>query len=1095
MTARRLIPCIMVMALICAMLSLCPAPLWAAAGQTAAPARKDPEPQKAGPPAQKAEPAPQQPDYSQEPFVFEQFHTRVRYESDGTGRREQTIRVKVQSEAGVQQLGQLVFGYSSANERVEIGYVRVRKADGSVVTAQPDAVQDLSAPIAREAPVYTDFRQKHITVPGLRPGETLEYQITHVLHTALAPGHFWLEYDFIEGVIVLDELLEVSVPRERTLKLKTKPGAEPAVSEEGTRRIYRWKHANLKREEEDEDNPAAKKKKRRRKPEPPAVQLTTFQSWEEVGRWYAGLEQERVLPSDAIRTKAAELVRGRASDQDKIEALYDFVARDFRYVSLSFGVGRYQPHAADEVLANQYGDCKDKHTLLASLLAATGLRAYPVLINSSRKIDPEVPAPSQFDHVISAIPLSGELLWMDTTTEVAPFRLLSSSLRSKQALLVPGDGAPRLVETPADPPFPALQEVEIEGRITDLGKLSAKVRYTLRGDNELLLRMAFRRTPKSQWKMLGQVVAASDGLRGEVSEVLASDPGATQEPFRLEYQVSQANFLDWSSRKIQMGMPLPVMGLPQAGAEDEEDGEPLDLGALLEVTTRLSLELPARYTARSPVPVSVARDYARYRSSYKIEGNTLNAERTLRFLLRELPAARTRDYLAFARAVRADEGQTLSLESSAAGTPEIPATAKAEELVQAAGAAVGNENYSLAVDLLKRALDAEPKHRSAWGTLGFAYLAQQKYEPAIEAYRKQAEINPFDDAAYHMMGLTFWRQQKFAEAAAAFRKQLEVNPLHRPAQSSLGQMLVEWRKYEEAVPELEKSISLAPNDSNLQVSLGRAYLNLNQAEKALAAFDKGVELAPEPQVWNNVAYYLSLSRVRLDRAQQYAESAVAAAAADLRNLQLDRLTTRDLARVSSLAAYWDTLGWVHFQKGDAALAERFVRASWLLDFHGEVGDHLAQIYEKQGRKQEALRAYALALAASRPDPDTRARLAKLAGGEDKVEPLLARARAELVGLRTIPLGKAPAEQKEKLEAEFYVVLVPSGARAAVEEVKFIRGSEQLRPLAAALRAAKFSPAFPDETPTKIVRRGTLACPPRGECAFVVQAADTVTSVN
>ena len=88
--------------------------------------------------------------------------------------------------------------------------------------------------------------------------------------------------------------------------------------------------------------------------------MTTFQSWSEVGQWYAGLERDRVTPDEKIRAKAAELIRGRNTDKEKIQALYEFVAKSFRYVSLSLGQGRYQPHAAAEVLANQYGDCKEQ---------------------------------------------------------------------------------------------------------------------------------------------------------------------------------------------------------------------------------------------------------------------------------------------------------------------------------------------------------------------------------------------------------------------------------------------------------------------------------------------------------------------------------------------------------------------------------------------------------------------------------------------------------------------------------------------------------------------------------------------------------------
>src|SRR3984957_15417759 len=338
-------------------------------------------------------------DYSQELFVIETMHTRYKFESDGTGRKELVARIRVQSEAGVQQWGQLQLGYNSANERVEIPYVRVLKEDGSVIKAGDDAVQDLSAPVEHEAPVYTDYRQKHVTVPGLRPGEVLEYDVVTVIHTPLAAGQFWTEYEFDKNRIVLDEGVDVDVPADRAVKLKNKPGKEPQITEKNGRRTYHWSSSHLEREDDDKNKDKDKdKKKKKHRPDDdrPDIQLTTFETWEQIGRWYASLERDRRKPSPEVKAKADELTRGMTNDLDKTEALYDFVAINFRYVSLSLGVGRYQPHAASEVLHNQYGDCKDKHTLLASMLEAEGLHASSVLINSSRKLDPDIPSPSQF---------------------------------------------------------------------------------------------------------------------------------------------------------------------------------------------------------------------------------------------------------------------------------------------------------------------------------------------------------------------------------------------------------------------------------------------------------------------------------------------------------------------------------------------------------------------------------------------------------------------------------------------------------------------------------------------------------------------------
>ena len=386
------------------------------------------------------------------------------------------------------------------------------KSDGAVVNAAASDIQDLSAPLAREAPIYTDLRQKHITVPGLRPGDVLEYRMVWNVHTPLAPNQFWVEHDFItRGMIILNNELTVNIPATSKVKLKTEPGFEPAIKEETDRRIYSWKHANLKSAEEEEKEKEEKEKKgeeeEEEKEDPeetrPHVQLTTFQNWDEVGKWYADLQKDRIVPDEKIKVKAEEIIRGRATEKEKATALYEYVAKNFRYVSLSLGQGRYQPHSAADVMSNQYGDCKDKHTLLASMLAATGLRAYPVLINSTRKLDLDMPSPGQFDHVITAIPIGNETIWADTTAEVAPVGFLSPPLRNKKALMIPISGPARLETTPAEPPFLSAERVTMEGTVDDLGKLTAKARIVVRGDSEMYMRYMFRRTPKSNWKSLG----------------------------------------------------------------------------------------------------------------------------------------------------------------------------------------------------------------------------------------------------------------------------------------------------------------------------------------------------------------------------------------------------------------------------------------------------------------------------------------------------------------------------------------------------------------------------------------------------------------
>jgi tetratricopeptide (TPR) repeat protein len=1028
-------------------------------------------------------------DHSQESYVVEKLRNSFRFESDGTGRREIYARIKVQSEAGVEQWGQLVMGYNSANERVEIPYVRVLKLDGSTMTAPAESVQDLSIPLQKEAPVYTDYRQKHITVPGLRPGEELEYDFVTITHTPLAAGQFWMEHDFAKTGTVLDEQLEVDVPKDRSIKLKTKPGNDPKIAEENGRRIYRWTSSHIDEDEKDKDD-RKKDKKAKKEPDAPAVQMTTFASWEQMGRWYAGLEKDRRQPSAEIRARAAALTKGKTTDIEKIQALYDYVGPNFRYISLSFGVGRFQPHSAADVLHNEYGDCKDKHTLLASLLEASGYHASSVLINSSRKLDPDIPSPSQFDHVFTMLPLGKEEIWMDSTTEVAPFRLLAAVLRKKQALIIPADGTPHLEETPADPPMMNRQFSDLDGKINDFGKLDGHVRYELRGDTELYMRMLFRHVPRNKWNEWMKQMNTFSGLNGEVSELKVSDPAETHEPFKVEYRIVAANFLDWSKKKSDLVLPLSQISIADA---DEDDTEPIKVGSPVEYVYHLRIEFPTKYTERAPLPFSMKRDYGRYEASYKAEANVFTAERRLQTSVNELPASRATDYTAFRRAVMADAAQRLSIDSSAAATPTFASDLKGDDLYDAAKAAFDRGNFKGAIELFKRVVEADPKHKTAWMDLGRSYMVLRQTDDAIGTFKKQAELNPYDAYAYGAMGWAYTSQRKYDDAATAFNKAIEIDPLSQYAHAALGSMYQEAHQYEKAAPELEKAVSLKPDDAALQINLGDSYLNLGQDEKALAAFDRAVQISATPDVWNNIAYQLSLKQVHLDRAQQYAESAVTAITNALRNLSLDRLSDRDLAMVIELHANWDTLGWVYFARGDLNKAEKYVNAAWELGEYGEVGDHLAQIYQKRGRKNDAVRTYAMALSGLRPTLETRGRLAPLVGGDGKVNSAVEQHRLDLQTLRTVKLGKiAPTSGM----ADFFIVLASSPAGARVDAVKFINGEEKLKPLTENLKSAKIDFAFPDEVPTKILRRGILSCSKNsGECEFVMMLPEDVHSVD
>src|SRR5947209_17088635 len=165
--------------------------------------------------AQTTPPAlPARDDYSQEASVIEEISSKIEFENDGNSKREQVSRVRIKTDAGVQQWGLLSFPFQSASQVVEIDYVRVRKPDGTMVVTPPENVQDLDSEVTRSAPFYSDLREKHVAVKGLGKGDVLEYAAHWRTTKTLTPGQFWLQYSFHHNGIVLKESLAIKVPRE-----------------------------------------------------------------------------------------------------------------------------------------------------------------------------------------------------------------------------------------------------------------------------------------------------------------------------------------------------------------------------------------------------------------------------------------------------------------------------------------------------------------------------------------------------------------------------------------------------------------------------------------------------------------------------------------------------------------------------------------------------------------------------------------------------------------------------------------------------------------------------------------------------------------
>jgi len=1015
--------------------------------------------------SQTPQPAPNaNPDYSKEAFVIEKDLSRITFENDGTNTRESTSRIRIQSDAGVQQYSVLTAAYAKAEQSVDFDYVRVVKPDGAIVVTPLDDIQDMPSEVSRLAPLYSDSREKHIPVKGLAPGDVLEFSERWRTTSPLAPGQFWLVHDFTRDAIVLDEELQVSVPRTRPLKWKS-AGATPVMSQEGDRRVFSWKRSQLERksaEEEKKDQEEKVYEASRGMLPPPDIQLSTFQSWEEVGNWYNALQMERVKPTPEIRAKAEELTKDAKDDNAKLQAIYNYVSTQFHYIGVDFGIGRYQPHSAGEVLANGYGDCKDKHTLLAALLAATGIKAFPVLINSVRALDPDVPSPAQFDHVIGAAPQGSGYLWLDTTPGVAPFAYLLSPLRDKQALLVSSDRPPSLNTTPKDPPGQPTEHFVIHAKLSDTGTLEGKVDQEVSGnDAEVIVRMAFRRLPLPKWKDLVQQISYATGFAGDVSGVTAGSPEKTQEPFHFSYTYTRKDFPDWSNRRVACA--TPPFQMPDT---DSKPSHPVWLGSPEKMHFESHIELPKGYSPELPAEIDLKENFAEYHSSYSLKDGVLTADRTLNVKLHEVPVDNYETYKKFAKAVANDYGLYVALHTGDASPTsyqeaiwELPYsdTAEASRAYDDARQAFQRNDQAAEIESLKKAIQIDPTFTRAWLWLGEIYKAAGQRDLALESYRKAIDVDPHQLVSYKALGYTLMSLRKLEEAVPVWQELIKLSPGNLEGVNALGYTLLNLKRYSEVVEVAEGALQVHPDNANLYAMLGNSYTSLADDDKATAAFKKAVEIDPRPSMLNAVAYTMAEADKNLPLSLGYAQKAVkeeeeASASVTLSSLKLD-----DLARMSRLSAYWDTLGWVYFKMGSLDEADKYVGAAVRLSENKTQKDHLVEI---GGKSSPHLK--------SRLDDSGEQRSTKLS--------------------RLVP-GTA--------SADFFVLLTraPGTSDGRIEEVKFIKGSDELKSAGEKLKLAKFNSAFPDDGPTRLVRRGILGCYSYTGCSFILLYANDVRALN
>jgi uncharacterized protein DUF3857/transglutaminase superfamily protein len=412
-----------------------------------------------------------------------------------------------------------------------------------------------------------------------------------------------------------------------------------------------------------------------------AGQNKGFETWNDMAKWQAALYQGRREASPEIKQKVAGLTASATTPLAKMKVLANFLQQDIRYVGIELGIGGLQPHPASEVFSHRYGDCKDKATLLSSMLHEIGVDSYYIIINTVRGgVSPETsPALNWFNHAILAVrmpadatdsslaatlqhPKLGRLLIFDPTDEYTPFGQLRGALQANYGLLVTQDGG-ELVKLPQMASTTTGVQRTAKLALNSNGALSGEVVETRNGDTGSVRRYML----KSVTKQVDQIkpiekLAAESLPTFQITKATVTNLNQTDKPFGYQYSFVAE---DYAKKAGDLILVRPrVIDRKSSGLMETKEPRKfaVEFNGPRKDSDTFEIALPAGYEIDDvPPAVDVDFGFASYHSKTEGVGNLLRYTRTFEVKELSVPASKADDLKKLYRIIASDERNTAVL--------------------------------------------------------------------------------------------------------------------------------------------------------------------------------------------------------------------------------------------------------------------------------------------------------------------------------------------------------------------------------------------------------------------------------------------------
>ncbi len=400
----------------------------------------------------------------------------------------------------------------------------------------------------------------------------------------------------------------------------------------------------------------------------PRVAASSFKDFQELGAAYWSEAAKKSVVTPEVERLADEITKDLRTPEQKASAIYEWVNKNIRYLSIVLDKGGWIPHSTTEILKNGYGDCKDYATIIHALLKAKGIESYPVLIRSELgNWFPEVAATDYFNHAVLYIPSLN--LFADATAPNTRLGLITQQLVGKKAVLA-GEKT-GVIETPKDNPSDnrLLSDVEIDFAAD--GSLKAVSKNVYDGRNEIIYRPLFAGSAvRKNSANFVRTLLAYFGVDGSGKLLKIGNPFKVGEPFTVEIEVELPNFTTFTP-KGAMRMPVAVNMLNSLELEQFVKTERRNTNLILGATTfkeNFKLNFPEGVKIETlPRAVNYSNAVGSYRSEFSYEDGGVRVTREL-VIKKDLIS--TRDYpLIRALINKSVEGSNAEIKYSANPNP------------------------------------------------------------------------------------------------------------------------------------------------------------------------------------------------------------------------------------------------------------------------------------------------------------------------------------------------------------------------------------------------------------------------------------------